>query len=74
MQQEEMKNRARTKIQEVVDFMKERQLTVEAKQCIGKTGFVENIIVWNDNEKYPVETPTETPTETVAEAIPDQHA
>lgn len=54
-----MQQRSREKVEQVMNLAKTLHLNVEARQRVNKaTGFIENIVFWNDVEKYP-EAPAE---------------
>lgn len=60
MTPDEMKASSERKLQEVLDFMKERHVRVEAKQKMNlRTGFIENVIFWSDDENYPAPAPVD---------------
>lgn len=60
MKPEEMQKRSKEKVQQVLDLMKSLQLEVAPKRKITKEMFIEDVVFWIDNEKYPTlpETPS----------------
>lgn len=53
MKPEEMQKRSKEKVDRVLALMKELQLTVEPRRKISPQMFIEDLIFWIDNEKYP---------------------
>jgi hypothetical protein len=84
MTPQEMQKRSRDKVQQVMDLAKMLHLRVEARQRVNKaTGFIENIVFWADDEKYPEAeqpkgaedaAPVENPAEVPAEAPKQEDA
>ncbi len=54
MTPEQMQQRSSEKVQQVLSLMKTLHIAVEAKERIDpKSGFIEKMVFWIDNEKYP---------------------
>ncbi len=53
MTQKEMQDRSGHKLKQVMDLATVLHLRVEAKQRINEQGFIENVVFWHDDEKYP---------------------
>jgi hypothetical protein len=57
MTEKEMRAASAAKVKQVMDLMKLLHLEVEARQKINQQGFIEQVIFWVDNEKYPTDEP-----------------
>lgn len=53
MTPEQMKKRSSEKVKQVMDLMKELHLRVEAREKVDQGGFIEKMVFWIDEEKYP---------------------
>lgn len=53
MTPEEMQTRSREKVDKIISMMKLMHVRIEAKQHITQQGFIENVVYWVDDEKYP---------------------
>lgn len=71
MTPKQMQENSTKKAQQVMDLMKTLHIRIEAKEKLDpKTGFIEKLIFWIDDEKYPTPTPVpaaETPVAPVAD-------
>lgn len=55
MNDKQMRESSKKKVQQVLDLMQLLHIRVEAKQKINMgTGVIENAVVWIDEEDYPV--------------------
>ena len=60
MTAEQMMARSREKVQKISELMNLLQVRVEARQHVNmQTGFIEMMVFWTDDEKYPA-APVET--------------
>lgn len=53
MTSQEMQDASQKKVKQMMDLMESLHLRVTAHQRVNQNGFIENIISWNDDEKYP---------------------
>ena len=53
MTPEQMKQRSGEKMKQVMSLVTALNLQLEARERINEGGFIENVIFWIDNEKYP---------------------
>lgn len=53
MSPEQMKQRSGEKVKQVMNLVTALNLQLEARERINDGGFIENVIFWIDNEKYP---------------------
>lgn len=68
----EMQQNSAKKVQQVLDLMSTLHIRVEAKQKIdNRSGFLENMIMWHDDENYPAPAP-EAAAALPAEAAPEE--
>lgn len=53
MRPQEMQKRSGEKVGQIMELMKLLNMSVDARQRVSREGFIENVIFWSDNEKYP---------------------
>jgi len=53
MTPEQMRAKSAEKVKQVMDLMTSLNLKVEARERIDEGGFIEKLVFWIDNEKYP---------------------
>lgn len=58
MNPDQMRARSREKIAQITTLAKQLQVVFKAKQHVDQDGFIENTVIFVDNENYPQE---ETP-------------
>jgi hypothetical protein len=54
MTEQEVRNRTQEKMKEVQALCEKLQLKISARQRLDREGFVENLVVFNDVENYPL--------------------
>jgi len=70
MTPKQMQENSAKKVQQVIDLMKVLHIRVEVKEKLDmKTGFIEKLVFWIDDENYPTEqVPAPAPTGETAPA------
>lgn len=53
MTPDQMRDNSSKKVKQVMELLKMLHLRVEAKQRLTPEGFLENMVFWIDEEKYP---------------------
>jgi hypothetical protein len=53
MNPEEIKQASQKKVNQITDLMELLHVRVEARERVGKDGFIHNGVVWIDDEVYP---------------------
>lgn len=53
MTPQEMQARSKEKVKQMMDLAKVLNLKIEARQRISQEGFIEHVVFWIDEEKYP---------------------
>ncbi len=68
MTPDEMRAKSAAKVKQILELMKVLEIRAEAKDHISQDGFIEKLVYWIDDEKYPAPPPApimvdpETPT------------
>lgn len=70
MSPEQMKKKSGEKVKQIMGLMATLHLKVEAKQRINDQGFIENLVFWIDDEKYPTEEVKPTGETAPVETVP----
>jgi len=74
-----MRQRSSDKVKQVLELMKVLHVRCEARERIDRDGFIEKMVYWIDDEKYPMPPPVvepvkeEKPAETQPEVDPAIH-
>ncbi len=55
MTSDEMKASSKKKFDETLAYLKEKQVAFECRQKVNSAGFVENVVIFTDNEQYPAD-------------------
>ncbi len=55
MTPEQMQKSSQNKLAQIQNLMTLLHLKVDARQRVNPQGFIENVVFWTDDEKYPVE-------------------
>lgn len=71
MTPQQMQENSAKKVQQVLDLMKSLYLKVEPRQRISQEGFLENMVFWIDDEKYPAAEPASPAGQGDAPAAPE---
>lgn len=75
MTPEQMRTKSAEKVKQVMAMMEMLHLKVEAREKMDQGGFIEKIVFWIDDEKYPAIEAVPVPEETkVPEATDAEHA
>lgn len=61
MQPQNLNPMSREKIDSLIKMAKALQIEIVAKQRIDENGFIENMVMFYDREKYPTPEPAPTP-------------
>lgn len=72
MSPDEMRAQSANKVKQVMELMKVLHIRVEARERITPEGFVEKVIFWIDEEKYPE--PEKKPIPSLEEKGTEEHA
>lgn len=57
MTQKEIQQKSSEKIKQIMDLMKGLEVTVEVRERVDQQGFINKMVYWIDNEKYPTPEP-----------------
>lgn len=69
MEPQEMRESSQKKFMQLTNLLQLLQVTLVAKQKITQDGFVEMVVVFNDNERYPEVPATVVPENTAPEVV-----
>ncbi len=53
-----MQARSAEKVKQVLELMKSLEITAEIRTKMDQNGFIQDLVFWIDNEKYPAATPS----------------